>query len=161
MTSINVSTSSFSRRVSLTTSRTAGAIIGSSASASSSSTSVTAVIAVSGVRSSCDMSATKRRLADSRARSSSTRFSSASAALLNVRDISASSSVPDTFSRVSRCPSPSRCAASPSRRTGRSTAEPAAWASSAAPISASRVAIPSDQARELRSLRSASSDLSM
>ncbi|CAM5470239.1 hypothetical protein SVIOM74S_01149 [Streptomyces violarus] len=98
VTSIRFSTRSFSRRVSLTTSRTAGSIIGSmlpvSASSSSSSTSVTAVMAVSGVRSSWLMSATNRRDASSRAAMSATRFSSASAALLNVRDRSASSSVP-------------------------------------------------------------------
>ena len=117
VTSIRFSTRSFSRRVSLTTSRTAGSIIGStlpvSASSSSSRTSVTAVIAVSGVRSSCDMSATKRRDASSRALMSATRFSSASAVRLNVRERSASSSVPDTRSRVSSLPSPSRRAAMP------------------------------------------------
>lgn len=100
VTSIRFSTRLFSRRVSLTTSRTAGSIIGSmlpdSASSSSSSTSATVVMAVSGVRSSCDMSATNRREASSRAAMSSTRFSSASAVRLNVRDRSASSSVPDT-----------------------------------------------------------------
>lgn len=165
VTSMRFSTRLFSRRVSLTTSRTAGSIIGStlpvSASSSSSSTSVTAVIAVSGVRSSCDMSATNRRDACSRALMSSTRFSSDSAVRLNVRDRSASSSVPDTRSRVSSLPSPSRRAAVPRRCTGFSTVVAAACASSAEPISASPVAIPSDQARELRSLASGSSDLSM
>lgn len=130
-------------------------------SSSSSSTSVTAVMAVSGVRSSCDMSATNRRDALSRAAMSSTRFSSAAAALLNVRDRSASSSVPDTCSRVSSFPSPSRRAATPSRCTGFSTVVEAACASSAEPSSARPVAIPSDQASELRSLASGSSDLSM
>ncbi len=161
VTSIRFSTRSFSRRVSPTTSLTAGAIMGSSESTSSSSTSVTAVIAVSGVRSSWDMSATKRRLDSSRALSSATRFSNASAAPLNVRESSASSSVPDTCSRVSSFPSPSRRAASPRRCTGRSTVVAAACASRAEPISASAVAIPSDQARELRSSRSGASDLNM
>ncbi len=165
VTSIRFSTRSFRRRVSLTTSRTAGSIIGSmlpvSASSSSSSTSVTAVIAVSGVRSSWLMSATNRRDASSRAAMSATRFSSASAALLNVRDRSASSSVPETRSRVSSLPSPSRRAAVPSRCTGFSTVVAAACASSAEPISASPVAIPSDQASEFRSLASGSSDFSM
>lgn len=161
VTSIRFSTRSFSRRVSLTTSCTAGAIIGSRLSCSSSRTSVTAEIAVIGVRSSCDMSATKRLLDASRALSSATRCSSDSAAPLNVRDSSASSSVPETRSRVSSFPSPSLRAASPRRRTGRSTVVAAAWASSIAPISASAVAIPSDQASELRSSRSGASDLSM
>ncbi len=164
VTSIRFSTRSFRRRVSLTTSRTAGSIIGStlpvSASSSSSRTSVTAVIAVSGVRSSWDMSATKRREASSRALMSATRFSSAAAARLNVRDRSASSSVPDTLSRVSSLPSPSRRAAAPRRCTGFRTVVAAACASSAAPISARPVAIPSDQASELRSLASGSRDLS-
>ncbi len=165
VTSIRFSTRSPSRLVSLTTRRTAGSIIGStlpvSASSSSSRTSTTAVIAVSGVRSSCDMSATKRREASSRAAMSATRFSSASAVWLNVRDSSASSSVPETRSRVSSLPSPSRRAAMPSRCTGLRTVVAAACASSAEPISASPVAIPSDQARELRSLASGSRDLSM
>lgn len=165
VTSIRFSTRSLRRRVSLTTSRTAGSIIGSiepdSASSSSSRISVTAVIAVSGVRSSWLMSATNRRDASSRAAMSSTRFSRASAASLNVRDRSASSSVPDTLSRVSSLPSPSRRAATPSRCTGFSTVVAAACASSAEPISARPVAIPSDQARELRSFASGSSDLSM
>lgn len=165
VTSMRFSTRSLSLRVSLTTSRTAGSIIGStepvSASNSSSRISVTAVIAVSGVRSSWLMSATKRREALSRAAMSSTRFSSASAAWLNVLERSASSSVPDTLSRVSSLPSPSRRAATPSRCTGFSTVVEAACASSAEPIRASPVAIPSDQARELRSLASGSRDLSM
>ena len=114
---------------------------------------MTAVIAVSGVRSSCDMSATKRRRGLVRALMSATRFSSASAVWLNVRDRSASSSVPDTRSRVSSLPSPSRRAATPSRCTGFSTVVAAACASSAEPISARPVAMPSDQASELRSLR--------
>lgn len=46
----------------------------------------------------------------------------------------------------------------PSRCTGFSTVVAAACASSAAPISASVVAIPSDQASELRSSASAWSD---
>lgn len=165
VTSIRFSTRSFSRRVSLTTSRTAGWIIGSipppSNSSSSSRTSVTAVIAVSGVRSSWLMSATNRRDASSRAAMSATRFSRASAALLNVRDRSASSSVPDTLSRVSSFPSPSRRAAVPSRCTGFSTVVAAACARRAEPISASPVAIPSDQASEPRSFASGSSDFSM
>lgn len=49
----------------------------------------------------------------------------------------------------------------PSRCTGLRTVVAAAWASSAEPISASPVAIPSDQASELRSFASGSSDLSM
>ena len=110
---------------------------GRAPSASSSSTSVTAVIAVSGVRSSCDMSATKRRLASSRALSSSTRFSSASAALLNVRDSSASSSVPGDPQ-----PGVQLALAEPPRRLAEPLHRPqhrgaAACASSAAPTSAS------------------------
>ncbi|CAM5708894.1 hypothetical protein STENM327S_00425 [Streptomyces tendae] len=169
MTSIRFSTRSFSRRVSLTTSRTAGSTIGSKLppspspanSSSSSSTSVTAVSAVSGVRSSWLMSATKRREACSRPAMSATRFSRFSAALLNVRDRSASSSVPDTRSRVSSFPSPRRRAATPSRCTGFSTVVARACASSAEPSRASAVAMPSDQASEFRSLASGSSDFSM
>lgn len=161
VTSIRFSTRSFRRRVSLTTRCTAGAIIGSRLSASSSSTSATAVMAVSGVRSSCDMSATKRRLDSSRALMSATFFSRELAVLLNVLERSASSSVPETVSRVSSLPSPSLRAASPRRCTGRSTVVAAAWASRAEPTRARAVAIPSDQARELRSCRSWSRDLSM
>ena len=82
---------------------------------------MTAVIAVSGVRSSCDMSATNRRLCASRALSSSTWLCSASAVRLNVLAKSESSSAPLTSSRVSSRPSPNLFAASASWRTGRST----------------------------------------
>ncbi|CAM5398431.1 hypothetical protein SFUMM280S_03444 [Streptomyces fumanus] len=106
------------------------------------------------------MSATNRLDACSLAAMSATRFSSASAAALNIRDRSASSSVPETRSRVSSLPSPSRRAAVPSRCTGFSTVVARACASSAEPISASPEAIPSDQASEPRSLASGSSDFS-
>ncbi len=161
VTSIRFSTRSLRRRVSLTTSATAGAIIGSRSSTSSSSTSATAVSAVSGVRSSCDMSATKRRLDSSRALMSATFFSSASAVLLKVCDRSASSSVPDTSRRWSSSPSPSRRAASPSRCTGLSTVRAAACASRAEPSSARPVAMVSDQPSAFRSSRSWARDLYM
>ncbi len=137
-TSMRSSTIRASLPVSWLISRTAEAVSGSRASASSSSTSVTAVIAASGVRSSCETSAANRRALASIRRRSATLSSSLAAMSLNVRDRSASSSAPLTSSRVSSLPSAIRPAACRSPRTGRSTPRAASSAGTTASPSTGR-----------------------
>lgn len=98
---------------------------------------MTAFIAASGVRSSCETSATNRRASDSIVRSVPTVRSSSAAVLLNVVTSCASSSDPFTRSRTSSLPRPSWLAAVFSARTGRSTWRAASSASTTANGSAS------------------------
>ncbi len=135
-TSIRSSTMRASLLVSSLIRRTASAVSGSSRAASSSRTSVTADMAASGVRSSWETSAAKRRALASMRRSSASSFSRARAISLNVTVRSASSSRPVTGERVSSSPEVMRSAASRRRRTGSSTRRAANSAGTTASASA-------------------------